>query len=281
MSKICPNCQEVFDDSHAFCSNCGSRLIDNVDVNPAFNLGDANAISGGVSINQSKNITSHDTHYHTTTVQERVKSESELKLDATNQLRAKAEEIMSERGRIDSAAMNQLRPLSKQLGIDEETFNKACTTSSSKKQRGSHYRRRDVFLLANKAFCGYCGNTITSESGTSPSGTIRHYYKCSTKKRLHQPCECKNFKKEQLENLVVDKIKTAILQSRTMEIITEYLCTAYNLTVNEDNLLVNNEKELAKKQKEIDNALDAIISGITNDSLKQKLNRLEEEKRIL
>ena len=165
--------------------------------------------------------------------------------------------------------------------IDEETFNKACTTSSSKKQRGSHYRRRDVFLLANKAFCGYCGNTITSESGTSPSGTIRHYYKCSTKKRLHQPCECKNFKKEQLENLVVDKIKTAILQSRTMEIITEYLCTAYNLTVNEDNLLVNNEKELAKKQKEIDNALDAIISGITNDSLKQKLQRLEEEKRIL
>lgn len=122
MSKICPNCQEVFDDSHAFCSNCGSRLVDNVDVNPALNLGDANAISGGVSINQSKNITSHDTHYHTTTVQERVKSESELKLEATNQLRAKAEEIMSERGRIDSVAMSQLRPLSVQLGIDDETF---------------------------------------------------------------------------------------------------------------------------------------------------------------
>ena len=81
MSKICPNCQEVFDDSHAFCSNCGSRLVDNNDVNPALNLGDANAISGGVSINQSKNITSHDTHYHSTTVHERAKSESELKLE--------------------------------------------------------------------------------------------------------------------------------------------------------------------------------------------------------
>ena len=50
MSKICPNCQEVFDDSHAFCSNCGSRLIENVDMNPALNLGDANAISGGVAL---------------------------------------------------------------------------------------------------------------------------------------------------------------------------------------------------------------------------------------
>ena len=121
MSKICPNCQEVYDDSHGFCSNCGSRLIDNTDVNPALNLGDANAISGGVSINQSKNVTSHDTHYHTTTV-ERSKSDSELKLDATNQLRAKAEEIMEERGRIDSVAMGQLRPLALQLGIDDETF---------------------------------------------------------------------------------------------------------------------------------------------------------------
>ncbi len=122
MSKICPNCQEMFDDNHAFCSSCGSRLVEMEKPAPTLNLGDANAISGGVNINQSKNITTHDTHYHSTTVQERSKSESELKLDANNQLRAKAEEIMAERGRIDSIAMGQLRPLALQLGIDEETF---------------------------------------------------------------------------------------------------------------------------------------------------------------
>ena len=56
MSKICPNCQTEFDDSHGFCSNCGSRLVDNYgSVDPVLNLGDANAISGGVNINQSKN----------------------------------------------------------------------------------------------------------------------------------------------------------------------------------------------------------------------------------
>ena len=122
MSKICPNCQKIFDDNHGFCSSCGSRLIDNVESNSTLNLGDANAISGGVNINQSKNITSHDTHYHSTTVQERSKNDSELKLDAANQLRAKAEEIMAERGRIDSLAMSQLRPLATRLGIDDETF---------------------------------------------------------------------------------------------------------------------------------------------------------------
>ena len=122
MSKICPNCLTEFDDSHGFCSECGSKLVDKQKLDSALILGDANAISGGVNINQSKNVTSHDTHYHTTTIQERTKSESELKLDATNQLRAKAEEIMSERGRIDSVAMSQLRPLATQLGIDDETF---------------------------------------------------------------------------------------------------------------------------------------------------------------
>ena len=122
MSKyICSACQREYDEDYGFCHECGGRLVEKEKNDPALNLGDANAISGGVSINQSKNISSHDTHYHSTTV-ERMKSESELKLDATNQLRAKAEGIMAERGRIDSVAMNQLRPLSKQLGIDEETF---------------------------------------------------------------------------------------------------------------------------------------------------------------
>ena len=129
MNKICPKCSKVYNSNDleydlGFCI-CGSRLVDDladVEKETVFNLGDANAISGGVNIDRSKNITSHDTHYHSTTVHERAKSESELKLDATNQLRNKAEEILSERGRIDSIAMGQLRPLAAQLGVDEETF---------------------------------------------------------------------------------------------------------------------------------------------------------------
>ena len=125
MSKKCPKCLEIYDDNHGFCSNCGSRLIDHfedLENEPVLNLGDANAITGGVNINRSKNITSHDTHYHSTTVHERSKSDSELRLEATNQLRYKAEGIIAERGRIDSVAMSQLRPFASQLGIDDETF---------------------------------------------------------------------------------------------------------------------------------------------------------------
>lgn len=123
MDKICPNCQTEYDESHGFCSCCGARLIDKIDeIDPLINFGDANAINGGVNINRSKNITSHDTHYHSTTIHERAKSDAELKLDAINQLRNRAQEIMSQRGRIDSIAINELKPFSISLGIDDISF---------------------------------------------------------------------------------------------------------------------------------------------------------------
>ena len=120
MSKKCPKCFEIYDYNHTFCSNCGSRLID--DIDNILNLGDANAISGGININRSNNITSNDTHYHSTLIHERSKSDFELRLEAINQIRTKAEEIISERGRLDSIAIEQIRPLVSQLGIDNEIF---------------------------------------------------------------------------------------------------------------------------------------------------------------
>lgn len=139
MSKICtnPECPEygtLYNDSDVICGACGTRLVSKPSM--AFNLGDANAISGGVKIDQSKNVSSHDTHYHQTTI-ERAKSDNEIRLDAVNQLRAKAEEIMESRGRIDSVAMGQLRPLAQQLGIDNETFKSVIKDVRSNRNGGA------------------------------------------------------------------------------------------------------------------------------------------------
>ena len=135
MSKKCPTCYQVTDDSQVFCSQCGTRLVDLVDE-PALNIGDGNAISGGVNIDSSKTITSHDTHYHST-IHERTKSDSELKLEATNQVRSKAEEIISERGRLDSVALAQLRPFALQLGIDDDTFKSIIKDVRSNRNGGN------------------------------------------------------------------------------------------------------------------------------------------------
>ena len=122
MSKQCKNCLEVYADNSMYCANCGSPLLDTTAVDSALNVGDGNAICGGINVNRSNNITSHDSYYNSTTIHERAKSDSEIKLEAVNQLRGKAEEILTNRGRIDSIAIGQLRPLALQLGLDDATF---------------------------------------------------------------------------------------------------------------------------------------------------------------
>ena len=125
MSKVCPNCQEVFDDNHAFCSSCGSRLVEMEKPAPTFNLGDANAISGGVNINQSKNITSHDVHYHT--VQERNKTEKELLQERQNQYHDAVAQLLKG-GVLTVEARAQLDKLKFNLGLDAATAANIETT---------------------------------------------------------------------------------------------------------------------------------------------------------
>lgn len=132
----CLNCKQSFDGK--FCPECGAKLIEEPSAGGfgGIHLGDANAISGGVNINQSRSVSHHDTHFHNT-VHERAKSERELVLDAANQLRARAEEIMAERGRIDSAAMGELRPLALQLGIDDGAFRDIIKDVRTSRRGGS------------------------------------------------------------------------------------------------------------------------------------------------
>lgn len=119
MSKICPNCQKVFDDEQVFCSQCGTRLVNQPEKsNPVLHLGDANAISGGININQSKNITSHDIHYHTT--QERTKTDKELEQERRSQYREAVAKLM-QNGTVTFEARAQLEDLKVRLGIDSGT----------------------------------------------------------------------------------------------------------------------------------------------------------------
>lgn len=165
--------------------------------------------------------------------------------------------------------------------IDDELFDKASHTMNANHNRGAKYKAKVEYLLIGKVFCGYCGERLTAEGGKGKGGEIRRYYKCSTLKRKKGPCECKTIRKELLEELVASKIKTAIFESKAMDKIADCICNAYNATVTEDQMLVLNEKELAKNKKEIANIMNAIKAGMYNDLLKEELDRLQEEKNRL
>lgn len=62
--KYCPKCNIERDGG--FCPDCGTRLIEKPEANdiPGINLGDGNAISGGLNVNASKSIHNEDRSVH-------------------------------------------------------------------------------------------------------------------------------------------------------------------------------------------------------------------------
>ena len=165
--------------------------------------------------------------------------------------------------------------------IDKETFYAAQDLKQVNFRTGQHYRAKTDYLLSGKAYCGYCGAKIIGEGGTGRHGECHYYYKCYSRKKRLTDCQKSVLRKDDLENMVVEAIKTAVLESSSIEDICDEFCQAYNSSIAEDNMLSLNEKALARNKKETDNIINAIASGLVLPSIKEKLEALEEEKEKL
>jgi DNA invertase Pin-like site-specific DNA recombinase len=165
--------------------------------------------------------------------------------------------------------------------VDDDLFIRAKQSMKSNAHRGAKYKARVPYLLIGKVFCGYCGERLTAEACNTRSENPFRYYKCSTIKRHKGECISKSIRKEKLESFVTSKIKTALLESNTLNKIADYICTAYNSTVTDDKMLSLNEKAIARNKKEIDNIMNAIKNGMYSEVMKDELNDLEAEKHKL
>lgn len=79
-----------------------------------------------------------------------------------------------------------------------------------RKAAGNKYgkHKKDVcYLLKSILFCGYCGKRVCSDSGTSKSGKIMRYYRCTGKK--DKSCSLNPIRKELIENIVIDALQEA------------------------------------------------------------------------
>ncbi len=165
--------------------------------------------------------------------------------------------------------------------IEEDLFYMVKNNVINNKKRAPHYRAKVNYLLSGKLFCGYCGAPINGETGTSKSGHVFTYYKCSTAKKGRELCCKKNIKKDYLEDYVIERIKDVILYKNKIEYLASILCNAYNGTVTENTELKVNEKELARTKNEINNIISAIKMGIFSETLKNDLTALEEKRNTL
>lgn len=137
------------------------------------------------------------------------------------------------------------------------------------------------FLLLYKLKCGYCGQPINAESGTTRNGTRIYYYKCSSRKKKSGSCRKTMIRKEVLEELVLNEV---IAQLKSPETMNYIICNLLKLQEEQTsansvlNLLLKEQKQV---QISIDNIVNAIERGVVSKATAKRLKELEERQQEL
>ena len=127
MSKLCPTCNHEWPDNFQSCPLDSTPLIIKAQQNAGFslNLGDANAISGGVNLSDNHSINTTNTHNvdshnvitNNITQIEREKSIEEIKHEKEQAFRDACKNVY-QRGLMTSEDKKKLEDIQHQLGLD-------------------------------------------------------------------------------------------------------------------------------------------------------------------
>ena len=131
-----------------------------------------------------------------------------------------------------------------------------------------------VYLLRDKMVCGYCGQPISAETGTSKSGAVKRYYKCLGRKHGNK-CTKSVVRKDVIENLIVETTHQLLDTSAALSMVADRIIEANQKRLRDQSVLNSLIKELATVEKSISNLLMALEQGVVTPSTKKRLEELE------
>ena len=134
-----------------------------------------------------------------------------------------------------------------------------------------------VYLLRGKLKCGYCGQPISAESGTSRTKEKKFYYKCHGRKKYQNGCTKTTIKKELLEEFVVEFILGELKCKENIERAVDTLMSLQEKYLKDNPLLNNLKKEKKQLDTALNNLMRAIEAGIISATTQRRLNELEEQ----
>ena len=159
--------------------------------------------------------------------------------------------------------------------VDKRLFKECNLIMDGHKHRQREVYHENPYILSGKMYCGYCGNTITAETGTSHNGRVYHYYKCFGRKSDKNSCSKKNVKQDYIESVVFSATVEYVLTPKVIDKIAKMVVDNFNAEIEKPTALLAFEKDLKAVKKSIDKILTAIEEGIYTKSTKEKLLSLE------
>ena len=163
--------------------------------------------------------------------------------------------------------------------VDRETWDKcqAILAENRRAPRRSAGESVGKYILTGKLFCGECGSTMISGTGTSHTGRQYGYYQCSHIQ--NKKCKKHRVKKEWIENFVMDHLREIIMDDAFIEHIADAAIEYQNNALMEYRKDTTSELErrLKETKKARANIIAAIERGMMSDALEARYKALDEE----
>lgn len=137
------------------------------------------------------------------------------------------------------------------------------------------------FLLRHKIKCGYCGQSINAESGTTKNGTRVYYYKCNGRKKRLNDCQKSMVRKEVLEELVLNAVIEELNAPETIDNIVSGLLQLQDSRIKTNPALSLLLKEQRQTETALNNLVAAIERGILSNTTNKRLHELESRQEEL
>lgn len=162
--------------------------------------------------------------------------------------------------------------------IDKEVFLQAQEMMQKRKKAPGSHKATTLYLLTGLIRCGECGHAMQGNRRKDKYGNDYISYRCGCRKQKRD-CKNKEIKRDYLEEFVLTELEKHVLNDEAIPALSKELNKRLKTKSNDNHEMLNNlRNKLDKVNKEIENILTAIMSGIVNSMLKDKLDELEQVK---
>ena len=166
--------------------------------------------------------------------------------------------------------------------VDEETFELVQKLLKQRRRSKGQHKAKEVYLLTGLVECAECGSAYHGSSRIGGRNKSKYVsYRCSKRKKLENPCKCKEINKTLLDEFVVNQLYTTLLNRTNLEPLLEEVNVKLKqkyADMNQD--LPQLQKQLDEVNQKISNLVQAIAMGGLGslDTITQEIQRLEQDK---
>ena len=158
--------------------------------------------------------------------------------------------------------------------ISREIFDRVQERMEKNKGNGGGRpaQKRD-YPLRGKVFCGDCGAPLV----VNTCSRIYDYYKCNERKRTRQ-CQNKPIRVDRLEQICADYLRQSLGQPAMVDrLLAELRAAAADIQTGATtrlSVIMDQQREISKQ---LENAMQAVLSGLNSPTLRQRIHQLESQ----